>query len=246
MCIPNEAHLHSRWACAFSVRINHNGMHIFTGNGDVTHREYTFSSEMGMYLTGNAHPHRKCISSPGCTHVIQCTLEDGLKGRQSLQSLPFQDCGWMKHIFRVYQVYIYQVTHKSHVPSLPKTEIKPIKHTHNHISCEKRLFLKGSLPTMFDFVPTLCSYWPIVRSIRENIRTKVLKYGPNEVRLVRKAEVRILSRMDRTTWSIRALLYSHSQRPKTEAFSKFSTELICVFLECSCWKRIFFQFPYLI
>ena len=54
---------------------------------------------------------------------------------------------------------------------------------------------------------TLCSYWPIVRSIRENIWTAVLKYGPNEVRSVRKAKVQIFSRMDQANWSIRALLY---------------------------------------
>ena len=53
-----------------------------------------------------------------------------------------------------------------------------------------------------------------MRSIRENIRTEVLKYGPNEVRSVRKAEARIFSGMDRTNWLIRALLYSHNQRPK--------------------------------
>ena len=35
-----------------------------------------------------------------------------------------------------------------------------------------------------------------------------------EVRTERKAEVRIFSRMDTTDWSIRALLYSHNQRPK--------------------------------
>ena len=35
--------------------------------------------------------------------------------------------------------------------------------------------------------------------------------GPNEVRSVRKAKVQIFSRMDRTNWSIRALLYSHNQ-----------------------------------
>ena len=54
----------------------------------------------------------------------------------------------------------------------------------------------------------------LLRSIREDIRTEVLKYGPNEVRSVRKAEVRIFSRMDRTNWSTRILLYSHDQRPK--------------------------------
>ena len=77
----------------------------------------------------------------------------------------------------------------------------------------------------------ICSDWPIMRSIWENIRTEVLKYGLNEVRSVLKAEVRIFSCMDRTNWSIRALLYSHNQRRKT----KF-TEHICVFLECGCWK----------
>ena len=43
------------------------------------------------------------------------------------------------------------------------------------------------------------------------------------MRSIRKAEVRIFSHVDRTNWSIRALLYSHNQRQKTEAFSKFST-----------------------
>ena len=85
----------------------------------------------------------------------------------------------------------------------------------------------------------LCSYSPIVMSIRENIRTAVLKYVPNEVRSVRKTKVRIFSRMNRTNWSIRAPLYSHSQRSRIEAFSKFSTERICAFLECSCSKGNF-------
>ena len=53
-----------------------------------------------------------------------------------------------------------------------------------------------------------------MRSIRKNILTEVLTYGPNEVRSVQEAEVRIFSSMDRTDWSIRALLYSHNQRPK--------------------------------
>ena len=59
------------------------------------------------------------------------------------------------------------------------------------------------------------NYYPlnekIVRSIRENIWTAVLKYWPNEVRSVRKAKVQIFSRMDGTNWSIRVLLYSHNQ-----------------------------------
>ena len=33
-------------------------------------------------------------------------------------------------------------------------------------------------------------YWPIVRSIRENIWTAVLKYEPNEVTSVRKAKIK--------------------------------------------------------
>ena len=36
-----------------------------------------------------------------------------------------------------------------------------------------------------------CSYQPIVRSIRQNIRTEVLTYGPNEMRFVQKTKVRI-------------------------------------------------------
>ena len=50
-----------------------------------------------------------------------------------------------------------------------------------------------------------------MRSIQEKVWTAVLKYGPNEVRFVRKAKVQIFSSMDRTNWSIRALLYSHNQ-----------------------------------
>ena len=46
-----------------------------------------------------------------------------------------------------------------------------------------------------------------MRSIRENIRT-----AQNEVRT--KSKVQIFSRMDQTNWSIRALLYRHTQRPK--------------------------------
>ena len=71
-----------------------------------------------------------------------------------------------------------------------------------------------------------------VRTKRSEIRSKswgphIFQHGPHN-------------------WSISALLYSHNQRPKTEAFFKFSTEHTCVFLECSCWKGNFFQFPYLI
>ena len=71
------------------------------------------------------------------------------------------------------------------------------------INQSNRLFLSG--------YTIICSYWPIVRSIRENIWTAVLKYGPNEVRSVRKAKVQIFSLMDWTNWSIRSSLYSHNQ-----------------------------------
>ena len=39
------------------------------------------------------------------------------------------------------------------------------------------------------------------------------------MRFVRKAKVRIFSRMDRTNWPIRALLYDHNQRPKPSSNS---------------------------
>ena len=70
-----------------------------------------------------------------------------------------------------------------------------------------------------------------------NIRTAVLKYGPNEVRFVRKTKVRIFSRMDQTNWSIRALLYSHNinQRPKP---SSNSTMNIFVFSPVSSLNAV--------
>ena len=43
-----------------------------------------------------------------------------------------------------------------------------------------------------------------------------------EVRTERKTKVRIFSRMDRTNWSIRALLYIHNQRPKPSLNSKLN------------------------
>ena len=76
MCIPDQAHLHSPWSsspflvrCAFPVshipipgedesqwRCDSPGMHILTGNGDVSHRQYgCVSPAMGIWLTGNAH-----------------------------------------------------------------------------------------------------------------------------------------------------------------------------------------------
>ena len=67
--------------------------------------------------------------------------------------------------------------------------------------------------------------WPIMRSIWENIRTTVLKYGLNEVSSVQKTKVRIFSRIDRTNWSIRALLYSHNQKP-----TPFLNSYLCIFV----------------
>ena len=58
--------------------------------------------------------------------------------------------------------------------------------------------------------------------IRENIQTAVLKYGPNKVRSARKTKIQIFSLMDRTNWSIRALLYSHTQRPKPSLMSELN------------------------
>ena len=66
MCIPGEAHPHSWWVTSpipSEDVTNHNGIYILTGNGDVTHRESKFSSE--MCLNWNAHLHWESISSPG-------------------------------------------------------------------------------------------------------------------------------------------------------------------------------------
>ena len=68
----------------------------------------------------------------------------------------------------------------------------------------------------------MCSYWPTVRPIWENIRTAVLKYGSNGVRSVKKTKVRILSRVNRTNWSIKALLNRHNQRPKPSLNSELN------------------------
>ena len=46
------------------------------------------------------------------------------------------------------------------------------------------------------------------------------QYGLKEVRSVRKTKVRIFSSMDRTNWPIRALLYSHKQRPRPSVNSE--------------------------
>ena len=87
----------------------------------------------------------------------------------------------------------------------------------------------------------ICSYWPIVRSIRENIWTAVLKYGPNEVRSVRKAKVQILSRMDRTNWSIRALLYSHNQHLGFTLDKMILYWIIMTLYTSDCFSSIFIR-----
>ena len=69
MCIPGEAHPHS-WRVTSPIPsedlMNHNGINILTGNGDMTHRECKSSLGMGMCLTGNGDvPPRECTSSQG-------------------------------------------------------------------------------------------------------------------------------------------------------------------------------------
>ena len=83
---------------------------------------------------------------------------------------------------------------------------------------------------------------PIVRSIRENIWTAVLMYGPNDVSSVRKTKVRIFSCMDRINWSIRTLLYSHNQRPKPSLNSELNIFLST--LNAAVGREIF-KFIYL-
>ena len=67
---------------------------------------------------------------------------------------------------------------------------------------------------------------------------------------IERSEVQLLFSMDRTNWSIRALLYRHNQRSKTKSSlsCKFRTGHICVFLDCSCcnWNLKFFQVLYFI
>ena len=76
-----------------------------------------------------------------------------------------------------------------------------------------------------------------MRSIRQNIWKAVLKYGPNEVRSVGKTKVPIFSRMDRINWSIRALLYSHNQRPKHSLNSELN--IFVSTLNAAVGKQIF-------
>ena len=65
MCIPGEAHPHSRWGYAFLM--THNPilseasprMHIFTGNGNVTDGEWECESLRLHILTENARPYWK-------------------------------------------------------------------------------------------------------------------------------------------------------------------------------------------
>ena len=66
----------------------------------------------------------------------------------------------------------------------------------------------------------ICSYWPIARSIRENIWTAVLKYGPNEVRSVRRTKVPIFPVWTERTLTILSfagpgtIKQAHSNLPK--------------------------------
>ena len=72
ICIPGED-VHSRWGTfPFPVRMNHNGINILTGNGDVTHRECTSSLGMGMCLSGNAHSLYRVLSEQFKLILVIC------------------------------------------------------------------------------------------------------------------------------------------------------------------------------
>ena len=75
--------------------------------------------------------------------------------------------------------------------------------------------------------------------MRENIRVVVLKYGPNEVRSVRKTKARIFSRMNRINWSIRAFLESQNQRPKPSLNSELN--IFVSSLNVAVGREIFFD-----
>ena len=67
-----------------------------------------------------------------------------------------------------------------------------------------------------------------------SIRTEVLKYGPNEFEPYEKLRSEYFPVWTGgINWSIRALLYSHDQRQKIKAFSKFRAEHICIVFEYS-------------
>ena len=82
MCIPGEAHPHSRWGwitmewASSPGCISSPGMGMcLTGNGNVPHREWGCAC-----LTRNGYPHRECTSSPrmhiaytGCKFLFQCS-----------------------------------------------------------------------------------------------------------------------------------------------------------------------------
>ena len=69
--ILSEVHPHSRWGTSpFLVRMFILLWFILTGNGFMSHQECTSSPEIGMCLTGNAHPHREWgCASPGM-HIL--------------------------------------------------------------------------------------------------------------------------------------------------------------------------------
>ena len=55
ICIPGEAHPHSRWGWITVEETYSLGMHNLTGNGDVPHREWECASPGMNVLTWNAH-----------------------------------------------------------------------------------------------------------------------------------------------------------------------------------------------
>ena len=80
--------------------MNHNGINILTGNGDVTRRECKFSSGMGMCLTGNGMgcAYREFTSSRGmgCASPLGGTLQLKIQGGW-LDSLGSEI--WLEKIF---------------------------------------------------------------------------------------------------------------------------------------------------
>ena len=80
MCIPSEDesewnnesewNKHPHWEWDREWRCASPGMGMcLTENGDLPHREWGCASLEMHILTGNAYPHRECISSPGM-HIV--------------------------------------------------------------------------------------------------------------------------------------------------------------------------------
>ena len=107
MCIPGED-MHS-WCgtSPFPVKMNHNGMNIFTGNGDVSHREWGYASpRMGMCLAVNSYLHREWgCASPGM-HTL--TWNGNVPHRECI-SLPRTRICLTGNVHSLYRVKIQRV-----------------------------------------------------------------------------------------------------------------------------------------